>query len=75
MVFIRPNCPIYNVTEDNNCAGIIINEAQLLFVHDWETEEVMKEFWGYDVLYNGVRFKNVPQETLRKANENEKNIK
>lgn len=67
LVLIKESCPIYNVTNNRSCVGIIVNEAQLLYIHDWETKEVMKEFWGYDVFYDGVTYKNVPQETLRKS--------
>ena len=45
--------------------GIIKGRARLLYVHDWETEDVIKEFWAYDVVVEGQTYENVPEETLK----------
>ena len=42
-----------------------------MYVHDWETEEVVKEFWAYDVIVDGQIFENVPEEGLKRIEENE----
>ena len=46
-----------------------------MYVHDWEAdlreEEVIKEFWAYDVVIEGQTFKNVPEETLVELIKNE----
>ena len=42
-----------------------------MYVHDWETEEVIKEFWAYDVIVEGKIFENVPEDGLKKLEENE----
>ena len=42
-----------------------------MYVHDWETEEGIKEFWAYDVLVEGEVFMNVPSEGLMKLEEND----
>jgi len=77
LVYIRSNSPLYTVLSDSSSFGIIKGEAILLYVHDWETEDVIKEFWAYDVIVEGQVFKNVPEEGLKRIeeNENEKNSK
>ena len=51
--------------KDSNSLGIIKGKARLLYVHDWETEDVIKEFWAYDVIVEGQTYENVPEETLK----------
>ena len=69
LVTIRTHCPIYELMNDPKSFGIIKAEARLLYVHDWETEEVLKEFWAYDVVVEGHTYQNVPEETLKKFEE------
>ena len=40
-------------------------------MHDWETEEVLKEFWAYDVIVEGQVFENVPEDGLKALEGNE----
>ena len=65
LVCIRVNCPIFPLMKDSNSLGIIKGKARLLYVHDWETEDVIKEFWAYDVIVEGQTYENVPEETLK----------
>ncbi len=77
LVYIKGHSPLFPVLSDSNSFGIIKGEARLLYCHDWETEEVVKEFWAYDVIVDGQIFQNVPEEGLQriKENENEKDSK
>ena len=36
-----------------------------MYVHDWEDEDILKEFWAYDIIIEGQTFENVPEEGLR----------
>ena len=69
LVGIRSHCPIYELMKNPKSFGIIKAEARLLYVHDWETEDVIKEFWAYDVVVEGHTYENVPEETLKKFEE------
>lgn len=71
IVEIRPNNPLYDVIRRGVHFGIVMKKAQLMYVHDWETEEVVKEFWAYDILLEGEVFKNVPELGLVKLEEND----
>ncbi len=75
IVEISVECPIYNILKDKTSVGIIKRGAKLMYVHDWEAdlkaEEVIKEFWAYDVVIEGQTFKNVPEETLVELMKNE----
>ncbi len=76
MVQITPGSPIYSIGNNTFKIGLIKSEALLLYIHDWEVDDVLKEFWVYDVIVNGRVFKNVPEEGLKRLenNEDEKNI-
>jgi hypothetical protein len=71
IVFVKSYSPLYPSLKRVTNFGIIKGEARLLYVHDWETEEVRKEFWAYDILIEGQVFENVPEEGLRKIDEEE----
>ena len=71
LVYIKSHSPAYSVMKSPKSFGIIKGKARLLYVHDWETEDVVKEFWAYDVLIEGQIFKNVPEDGLKKIEENE----
>ena len=66
IVLIKSHSPLYSVMSDSNSFGIIKKKARLMYVHDWETEEVIKEFWAYDVIVEGKVFENVPEDGLKK---------
>ncbi len=69
IVFIKSYSPLFPSLRRANNFGIIKGKARLLYVHDWETEEVLKEFWAYDVLIEGQVFENVPEEGLKRIDE------
>ncbi len=71
IVFVKSYSPLYPSLKRATNFGIIKGKACLLYVHDWETEEVLKEFLAYDVLIEGQVFENVPEEGLRKIDEEE----
>ena len=73
IVFVKSYSPLYPSLKRATNFGIIKGEARLLYVHDWETEEVRKEFWAYDILIEGQVFENVPEEGLRKIEEELRN--
>ena len=50
IVFVQSFSPLYPSLKTSTSFGIIKGKARLLYVHDWETEEVLKEFWAYDVI-------------------------
>lgn len=76
LVKFRPNSPIYSILSNKSVFGLITRSARLMYVHDWEDKEVLKEFWAYDILIEGQIFKNVPEEGLEKLkNENEEYTK
>ena len=72
IVFVKSYSPLYPSLSRTACFGIIKGKARLLYVHDWETEEVLKEFWAYDVIVDGQIFENVPEEGLKRIDEEEK---
>ena len=76
IVQLSDRTPIYNSLESPESIGLVVSEPILMYVHDWETEDVVREFWCYEVLINGRRYKNLPEEALKRVekNEDEKNI-
>jgi|TARA_R110000824_G_C14863460_1_gene641488 hypothetical protein len=71
IVYIEPGSPLYPALASDDSFGIIKGSGRLLYVHDWETEEVLKEFWAYDVIVEGQVFENVPEDGLRALEDNE----
>ena len=69
LVSIRAHSPVYELMKNTKSFGIIKSGARLMYVHDWETEDVKKEFWAYDVVVEGHTYENVPEETLKKFEE------
>ena len=66
LVVIKKHSPIFSLINYPTSFGIIKAGARLLYVHDWETDDVIKEFWAYDVIVEGHTYENVPEETLSK---------
>lgn len=56
--------PLFGVVKPQSI-GIVSKHARLMYVHDWELEETLKEFWAYDIIIDGQTFENVPEEGLR----------
>tara|TARA_B100000287_G_scaffold154238_1_gene145590 strand:- start:1005 stop:1274 length:270 start_codon:yes stop_codon:yes gene_type:complete len=75
IVEINSDCPVYSVLKNKKSVGIIKKSARLMYIHDWESvpdeEDILKEFWAYDVVIEGQTFKNVPEETLSEFIKNE----
>ena len=71
IVYVKPESPLYPTLTSDDSFGIIKGSGRLLYVHDWETEEVLKEFWAYDVIVEGQVFENVPEDGLKVLEENE----
>jgi hypothetical protein len=65
IVHIETGSPLYPALTSNDSFGIIKGSGRLLYVHDWETEEVLKEFWAYDIIVEGQVFENVPEDGLK----------
>lgn len=75
LVIIRSDSTIYEMLESNSNVGIVINKGILMFVHTYDDGE-NKEFWAYDVIFDGRTFRNVPEEVLRGiTDEDEKDFK
>ena len=66
LVRITSSSPLFGVMVDVESIGIIAKPARLLYLHDWEDQEVLKEFWAYDIIIEGQTFHNVPEEGLRR---------
>ena len=75
LVRITSNSPLFGVVKSQSI-GIVSKHARLMYVHDWEDEDILKEFWAYDIIIEGQTFENVPEEGLRGiSNDNEKDFK
>jgi hypothetical protein len=73
LVKFKPSSTIYGVVVSDLNLGIIVNEAILMYVHDFGQEDSIKQYWSYDVLIDGETYRNVPEEVLEKIeNDNEK---
>ena len=70
IVYVKPESPLHPALESDDSFGIIKGSGRLLYVHDWETEEALKEFWAYDVVVEGRVFENVPEDGLKVLEEN-----
>ena len=65
---------IYGIVVKDLNLGIVVGEAILMFVHDWQTDSDASEYWAYNILVDGITFNNVPEEVLEKfENDNEEN--
>ena len=71
IVHIEPGSPLYPALTGSDSFGIIKGSGRLLYVHDWETEEVLKEIWAYDVIVEGQVFENVPEDGLKSLERDE----
>ena len=75
LVLIRSDSTIYEMLESTSNVGIVVNKGVLMFVHTYNDGEI-KEFWSYDVIFDGRTFRNVPEEVLRGiTDENEEDFK
>lgn len=66
LVRITTSSPLFGVVGNPQSIGIVAKPARLMYLHDWEDREVLKEFWAYDIIIEGQTFKNVPEEGLRR---------
>ena len=74
LVSLKKASTIYGIIPTELNMGIIATKAVLMYVHDWETDGCTREYWAYDVLLDGQKFVNVPEEVLEKIeNDDEKN--
>lgn len=73
IVYVRSDSPLYPALKSRDSFGIIKKKARLMYLHDWETEEVLKEFWAYDVIVEGQVFENVPEDGLKRLEEEKRN--
>ena len=74
LVKFKPSSTIYGIMVKDLNLGIISDEAVLMYVHDWETDGVVRQYWAYTVLVADQTFINVPEEVLEKfENEDEEN--
>ena len=64
LVMIKSDSTIYEMLETGSNVGIVINKGVLMFVHTYGNGET-KEFWSYDIVFDGRTFRNVPEEVLR----------
>lgn len=65
LIKVTSNSPLFSALRSRDSIGIISEPARLMYVHDWEDGDVIKEFWAYDIIIEGQTFKNVPEEGLR----------
>ena len=65
LITVTSNSPLFAAIRDRNSIGIIAKPARLMYIHDWEDGDVIKEFWAYDIIVEGQTFRNVPEEGLR----------
>jgi len=65
IVSFQRNSPIYSIIPNKSSFGIISNKARLMYVCDWESTEVLREFWAYDIIIEGRVFVNVSEEGLK----------
>ena len=52
--------------------AIIMSDPYLLFESDYESETVVAEYYGYDILIKNILFKEIPEKFLLRAIKNEK---
>ena len=64
LIRVTSNSPLFGVVKSQSI-GIVSRHARLMYVHDWEDKDVIKEFWAYDIIIEGQTFENVPEEGLR----------
>ena len=74
LVKFKPSSTIYGIVVNTLNLGIIVEEAILMYVHDWQPDGDTREYWAYDVLMGNHTFNNVPEEVLEKIeNDDEEN--
>tara|TARA_R110002153_G_scaffold87310_2_gene216007 strand:- start:2289 stop:2534 length:246 start_codon:yes stop_codon:yes gene_type:complete len=75
LVQLKPNTGLYEMIESGSNVGIVVSPAILMYIHA-SMEGDRREFWAYNVIFDGREYRNIPQEVLRGLkNEDEENIK
>lgn len=69
---VKSDTPIYYAMESNSNVGIVVTTAVLMYAH-YSPQGGKLKFYAYDVMFDGVTYKNVPEEVLRGLEEIEKN--
>jgi hypothetical protein len=72
LVMVKSDTPIYYALESNSNVGIVVTTAVLMYAH-CSPEGDKINFYAYDVMFDGITYKNVPQEVLRGLQEVENN--
>lgn len=54
--------------------GIIMSDKYILYENDFESQTQIVEYYAYDILINGILFKEIPEKFLKRVVKDEKNI-
>ena len=54
--------------------GIIMSDKYILYEKDFESQTQIIEYYAYDILINGILFKEIPEKFLKRVVKDEKNI-
>ena len=74
LVKFKPASTIYGIVVNTLNLGIIVDEAILMYVHDWQPDGDIREYWAYNIVVGDRTFSNVPEEVLEKfENDDEEN--
>ena len=61
-------------TPINGENGIIMSDKYILYEKDFESQTQIIEYYAYDILINGILFKEIPEKFLKRVIKDEKNI-
>lgn len=71
LVMLRPDTTIYYSLDASANVGIIISAGVLMYAH-YSPQGGKLRFYAYDVVFDGITYRNVPEEALRGLKELEK---
>jgi hypothetical protein len=73
LVRIKEDTAVYDMLESASNVGIVVSSAILMLIHIYENGD-KKEFWAYDIIVDGRKYKNIPEEVLEEFCKNEEDF-
>ena len=73
LVRIKEDTAVYDMLESASNVGIVVSSAILMLIHIYENGD-KKEFWAYDIVVDGRKYKNIPEEVLGEFCKNEEDF-
>lgn len=64
LVMLRSDTTIYYSLDSSANVGIVISSGVLMYAH-YSSQGGKLKFYAYDVVFDGITYRNVPEEVLK----------